>query len=379
MSQGNWGGGSGDGWGGQGGGQPPGNGYGPPGAAPGGAPGGGAPPGGQGAPPGYGPPAGGGGYGPPGSGYGPPPGGPPQQGGGGDGPPQQGSGGGGYGPPPGGYAPPPGGGGYGPPPGGYGPPPGGGGYGPPGGGGFAPPPAGYPPGYTPQSTVGVVAWEDASKGLIGGGWETFREACFNPRSFFSGVAQSDNPWPSITFGMATNGLGGFLYGIFVSLIYLFIGGVMTSAMSGTSGRGGGGFGAGGPAAMIGIMGAMGVFAIILYPFLFALSALITPWISGGLYHLLLVLMKGATKPYTSTVRVLGYSNAATLWMVIPGIGGLISVGFHLVLTIIGLDETHKCGIGKAVAAVLIPLVLLCGCCCFGYGMLFAAIGSHGHF
>ena len=131
--------------------------------------------------------------------------------------------------------------------------------------------------------------------------------------------------------------------------------------------------------MLGIMGAMGLFAVIAYPIMFALAALITPWISGGVYHLMLMLMKGATKPYTSTVRVLGYSNAATIWIVIPGIGSLVSLGFHLVLTVVGLDETHKCGIGKAVAAVLIPMVVVCGCCCFGYASLLALIGSKGHF
>ena len=349
MSQGNWGGGSGDGWGGQGGGQP---------QAPGGGsygPQGGSPPGGA-SPGGYGPPGG-----PPGGGgYGPPQGGQPP---GGYGPPPGGA-------PPGGYGPPPG--GYGPPPGGYGPPPGG--YGPPGGGGFAPPPAGYPPGYNPQSDLGVVPWEDASKGIFGGGWETFKEACFNPKAFFAGVAQNDNPWPAITFGMASNGLAGFLYGVFVSIIYLFIGGIMASALGGSSG-----FGSKGPGAMFAVMGAMGVFAVILYPIMFAVSALITPWISGGVYHLMLMLFRGATKPYTNTVRVTGYSNAATMWMMIPGIGGLASIGFHIVLTVIGLDETHKCGIGKAVAAVLVPIVLVCGCCCFGYGMIFAAIGSKGHF
>lgn len=308
MSQGNWGGGAGDGWG--GGGPPAGGGDGPPG---------GAPPGG-------------------------------------------------YGPPPGGYGPPPG--GYGQPPGGYG--------GPPGGGGFAPPPAGYPPGYNPQSAAGPVAWEDSSKGMIGGGWETFKDACFTPKTFFAGVAQNDNPWPSITFGMATNGLAGFLYGVFISIIYLAIGGIMAATVSGSSR----GMGSGGPGMMLGMMGALGVFAVFAYPLMFALLALITPWICGGVYHLMLMMMSGATKPYTNTVRVCGYSNAGTMWMVIPGIGGLVSIGFHLVLTVVGLDETHKCGTGKAVAAVLIPLVLVCGCCCVGYGTMFAFISSStskGHF
>jgi hypothetical protein len=302
MSQGNWGGGSGDGWG--GGGPPGGGGYGPPG---------GAPPGG------------------------------------------------GYGPPPGGYGGPPG--GYGGPPGGYG--------GPPGGGGFAPPPAGYPPGYNPQSAAGPVAWEDASKGIIGGGWETFKDACFTPKAFFAGVAQNDNPWPAITFGMSTGAFAGFLYGLFVSVIYLAIGGMVAAMASSLGGHGS----AGGPATMLAIMGAMGLFAVVAYPIMFALAALITPWISGGVYHLMLMMLRGATKPYTNTVRVCGYANASTIWMMIPGIGSLVSIGFHLVLTVVGLDETHKCGTGKAAAAVLLPMFLVCGCCCFGYGALFAFIGN----
>jgi hypothetical protein len=287
-----------------------------------------------------------GGGSPPGGGYGQPPGGAPP---------------GGYGPPPGGYGPPPG--GYGAPPGGYG--------GPPGGGGFAPPPAGYPPGYNPQSTVGPVAWDDSSKGIIGGGWETFKDACFTPKTFFAGVAQNDNPWPSITFGMATGGLAGFLYGIFAALIYLAIGG-MVAAAAGTGSRG---MGAGGTGMLLGFIGAMGLLVVIVYPLILAMLSLTLPWIFGGVYHLMLMLMKGATKPYTNTVRVSGYSNAATLWLVIPGIGGLVAIGFHLVLTVIGLDETHKCGTGKAVAAVLIPMVLFCGCCCVGYATLFAMISS----
>jgi hypothetical protein len=275
--------------------------------------------------------------------------------------------GGGYGPP--GGAPP---GGYGPPPGGYGGPPGG--YGGPPGGGFAPPPAGYPPGYTPPSAAGAVAWEDANKGVVGGGWETFKEACFNPRTFFAGVAQSDNPWPAITFGMTSGAFAGLIYGVFVSLIYVAVGGMMASAFSGIPGMG-----SGSPGMMMGVMGAMGVFAIIAYPIMFALSALIGPWISGGIYHLMLMMLGGTTRPYTSTVRVSGYANASTLWMIVPGVGSLISLGFHLVLTVIGLDETHKCGVGKAVGAVLMPVVLFCGCCCVGYAMIFAAVGTRGHF
>ena len=150
--------------------------------------------------------------------------------------------------------------------------------------------------------------------------------------------------------------------------------------------GGGGHGKGsaaGSGEMLAIMGAMGVLAIIIYPVLFAIAGFVGPWISGGMYHLTLMIFKGANKPYMSTVRVAGYAHAYHLWTMIPILGYLIgwlpAMIFALIATVVGIDETHRCGTGKAILAALLIPVLLTLCCCGVYAALFAAaIGSAHH-
>ncbi|HEU4407012.1 MAG TPA: hypothetical protein VFS43_17215 [Polyangiaceae bacterium] len=387
MAQGGgWGGG---GWGGQGGGgpgqppggqgpgQPPGGGYGQP---PGGGGGYGQPPGGGG---GYGQPPGGGGYGQPpggGGGYGQPPGG------GGYG---QAPGGGGYGQPPGGAGPP---GGGGPPPGGFGQPPGGGNYGfpppppvPPGGGGFGfgpgqgpggygPAPGGFggQPGYGAPPGRGAggstVAWEDRSRGFFGRWYNTVRATALEPRSFFSAAAASEDPMPPVIFS-ATNGLlMGLGLGIFVAAMYVVMGAVgVLSEVAG--GRGGGG----GAGAALGIMTAMGVFAAVVYPIMFAFQGFIYPWIQGGIVHLSLALLGGAKRPYQSTVRVAAYAHGPMALLMIPCVGFLLAPIAQIIALVVGVDETHQCGIGKALLAVfLFPAI-----CCLIYVIFAVAMGALG--
>lgn len=255
---------------------------------------------------------------------------------------------------------------YGPPPGGDNQPPGGHG-GPRGGSGVAPTPAGYPPGHDPQSGAGAVAWEDSSKGIISRLRATWKEALFTPRAFFARVAQNDKPGPSITFALATGVVAGTFFAIFIWPFYVVIGEIIRSW--GDDGRH-----AGVNTSFLDLMFlvARGVFGLIGFPLIFALASPILPWIFGGAYHLMLTMMKGATKPVASTVRVTGYSNAATICMVVPGIGALMSIGSYLVLTVLGLHETHKCGTGKAAAAMLVPWLLFGGVCAKLYALAVAA-------
>ena len=64
--------------------------------------------------------------------------------------------------------------------------------------------------------------------------------------------------------------------------------------------------------------------------------------------------------------------AAAVINVVPLCGGAISGIWFLVLAIIGLAAAHGIGMGKAAAAVLIPIAILC-CCCVG-GFLVAVGG-----
>lgn len=288
-------------------------------------------------------------------------------------------GGGGYGAPPGGgYGPPPGGGGYGSPPGSWGPPGGGGGYGPPpggfGGGGFAPQPAGYPPGYQPP-TSGPVPWENSSLAFFTRWWLTTREVLFNPRVFFGAAAQSDDPWPSITYAVTTSVMAGLILGALAGLVYMIFGSLLATFF-GTilGGRGAGGTSPG--PAIFGIFGVLGLGIAVLYPIMFAFLAFVGPFINGGIYHLTLALFGGATRSYTHSVRVAGYSHASYLWLMIPipALSPVIAAIFALVALVVGLDETHKCGVGKAILGVVSIYGLCCICWCGLQGTL-AAVGA----
>jgi hypothetical protein len=140
-------------------------------------------------------------------------------------------------------------------------------------------------------------------------------------------------------------------------------------------------GKGSPAAAIaGIMSAAGILVALIYPIQFMISGFIGPWISGGVHHLCLMLLKGTSKGYMNTVRVSAYTHGAMFWLFVPIVGPLIAAIFSIIAVIVGLDETHKCGTGKAAAAVFLPLVLFCGCCCLFYAMIgmagFAAAPTH---
>jgi hypothetical protein len=212
-----------------------------------------------------------------------------------------------------------------------------------------------------MASGGVVAWEDKSQGLFARWWGTFKEVCFNGKRFHAAAAQNDDPWPAVTFAVTNGAIVGLLVGIFVAILYLAIGGIGAIAASS-----GGRHGSTPGAAVFGMVAAMGIGMAIAMPILYVILGFIGPWISGGLHHLGLVMVGGTSKPYSSTVRVVGYSTAAQIFSVVPGIGGLLSIGLMIVSLVIGLDETHKCGSGKAIFAAVLPFLLLCLCYCGCY-------------
>jgi hypothetical protein len=199
-----------------------------------------------------------------------------------------------------------------------------------------------------------------------------KEVCFNPRGFHGASANNDNPWPAVTFACTTAGFFGLIAGIFLALWYVALGGI--GAMGALSG----GKGAAGPgAAVFGIMATMGIFMAILIPIFYVCYAFMMTWINGAIFHICLAILKGTSRSFSSTIRVVGYSHAALVFGIIPGIGGLAALVVMLISWVVGFDETHKSGIGKALLAVFMPMILLCVCAC-GCGALSGALTSATH-
>jgi hypothetical protein len=100
-----------------------------------------------------------------------------------------------------------------------------------------------------------------------------------------------------------------------------------------------------------------VFGVILMPVIIVCLM----FVASGILHLCLMIVGGAKKPFETTFRVVCFSSGSTyLLAMIPVCGGMISALYNLVLECMGLARAHETEIGKAVMAVLLPILVCCG-------------------
>src|SRR5947208_7523498 len=111
---------------------------------------------------------------------------------------------------------------------------------------------------------------------------------------------------------------------------------------------------------LGAMAGMGIGSIgfiILAP----LAIVIVLFTVAGIVHLCLMIVGGANQPFETTFRVLAFTQGSTgVLQVIPVCGGVIAAVWAIVVNCIGLARAHETDTGRAVLAVLLPLILCCG-------------------
>jgi hypothetical protein len=106
---------------------------------------------------------------------------------------------------------------------------------------------------------------------------------------------------------------------------------------------------------------LGHWALIITAVLSPLLVLLGLFIGGGILHLCLMLVGGANRSFETTFRVVCFSNGATgLFSMIPMCGWFIALVYNIVLECIGLTRAHQTTTGKAVLAVLLPVIVKCG-------------------
>ncbi len=240
-----------------------------------------------------------------------------------------------------------------PPPGGYGPP----------AGGWPPPPGGPgaypPPGGAPGAELASPFAERGRRGFFGSFFETWKLVATQPQQFFRWV-RIDQTGTAILFGVIASTVGSLAAGI-----YNYLGGqqtllAMREMMENV------------PEEQARFMRMYAEFLVgggtlaqvVLSPIL----TLIFMYLGAGILHLLLMLFRGAKRPFEATLTVVAYANGLNLLMAVPGCGGLLAAVWGLVVLIIGLGEAQRCGTGKAAAAVLAPAALACVCCCAALGI-----------
>ena len=107
----------------------------------------------------------------------------------------------------------------------------------------------------------------------------------------------------------------------------------------------------------------GAFSVILIGVILISPALyvVTAFLSSGITHLCLQLLGGANRPFETTFRVICYAQAsASVFNMLPLLGGVIAIVWAAVAIIIGLKEAHGISGWMATFAFVLPGLLCCG-------------------
>lgn len=101
---------------------------------------------------------------------------------------------------------------------------------------------------------------------------------------------------------------------------------------------------------------VGFFAsLILTPIL----AVVVLFIAAGIIHLLVMLIvRPMGTGFETTFRAIAYANVTALVSWIPILGALVGTLWYVVLSVLGVRESHATSTGKAVAIVLIPAAVV---------------------
>ncbi len=213
-----------------------------------------------------------------------------------------------------------------------------------------PPPAEIPSG---QAGREKTPWESReAHGFFGGLLKTLNESLFRPSGFFRKMPVTGGLTDPMLYALIIGMIGLMFYYfwqiLFKSAIQHMIPGVQAAA---------------GQHLFQGIGLAILAF---LSPFLIILGL----FVSAGILHVCLMMVKGAKNGFEATFRVVAYGYSTYFFLIIPVCGGLLYGVWAIVLNIIGLREAHETSGGKAAFAVFLPLIVCCGLFTIAMGALF---------
>jgi hypothetical protein len=122
------------------------------------------------------------------------------------------------------------------------------------------------------------------------------------------------------------------------------------------------------------MGGLGGFGLVLHVILLPVFIVIGLFIAAAILHfccLIVGALTGSQSGFEGSFRAMAYSQVSSLAAIIPVAGPFVAVVWWIVLTVMGVQRLHRTTQGKAVAAVLIPIVV----CCAGLALLGALVGA----
>ncbi len=222
--------------------------------------------------------------------------------------------------------------------------------------GSAPPPP-PPPGV---ETAPGLPWENRAQLGFGPAFvETVKLVVTAPADAFARMREKGDLFEALIFGIIPSWIGGVFYSIwsmiFASTWIAMMPGPIRDRFGGLMG-----FGAGSV-----------VIRVIFLPVFIAIAIAI----GAAILHLCLMIVGGLSNSragFEGTFRTICYSSVADFAQVVPFVGGLVAAIWKIVLLVIGFSTVHRTTQGKAIFAILIPLILCCGCA-FVLGATIAAL------
>ncbi len=216
-----------------------------------------------------------------------------------------------------------------------------------------------PPPPPPQDAPGGLPWEERAKhGALNAFVETVKSIVTAPIPAFARARRQGDLISPFAYAV----LVGWLGVVVAQLWHLAMGTSLLSLMSPEVRRG--------VPFLVAATGFGLAFTLVLAPIFILLGLFI--W--GAIVHLFLMLF-GGTKDsptgFEGTLRVLAWSTTAQLAQVVPFAGGLIALVWGIALQTLGLASFHRTSHGRALAAVLAPILFCCVCAALLIGFIAA--------
>jgi len=201
--------------------------------------------------------------------------------------------------------------------------------------------ANYPP---PPETIPVIPWEDPARSFFDGLFETVKLLATSPGEGFRRMPVTGGIGRPLFYAIA---VGWVSIGVAVFWNVLLQGMWLPFLESAEDLAGMG--------AMYGLTVGWGLLMVVLAP----LFVIIGVFIAAAVLHLMLMIVGGAANGFEATVRVVCYTQTAQLAGIIPFCGGIIALIWTVILYVTGFSIAHRTTQGKAIVAVLLPVVLCC--------------------
>jgi len=193
-------------------------------------------------------------------------------------------------------------------------------------------------------------WENRENlTLIQASLETIKGVLFQPSAFFESMNRSGGLVKPLIFYVVFGSIGTILAVLYQVVFQL----VTTAAGLEQEPEFTAAFGIGYTVVML--------IYIVLIPIFVAIGI----FIYAGITHLALMICGGANHSFETTFRVLAYASGSTaLWQIVPFCGGMVAWVWGLVAGIFGLWKAHETSVGRAVLAILLPMIV-----CFAMAIL----------